>query len=224
MPDKGKEGNYAYDEVFSNISIIFSFSDSGMCSGQCVQIVGRQGDTTSVPPKNNSVAVATLDRRDVIVSQRCPPTYIGMQRAGLGNPWRVNTASGLPLSEDVTRAISESLAIRGYRAIPVNVSYDLTEQQVKELLIRKEADRSIFVMIRQWESDTYTNIGLTYDMSLMVFGLNQVLLAETSVADTKTIAGSFWDPPAAAKEKVPEAFRAVLEALLNDPKVIAALQ
>jgi hypothetical protein len=209
---------------FLTFLLFLAFLIQGCAVGNVYKMSDVKATLQASPPKNNSVAVATLDRRDVIVSQRCPPTYIGMQRAGLGNPWRVNTASGLPLSEDVTRAISESLAIRGYRAIPVNVSYDLTEQQVKELLIRKEADRSIFVMIRQWESDTYTNIGLTYDMSLMVFGLNQVLLAETSVADTKTISGSFWDPPAAAKEKVPEAFRAVLEALLNDPKVIAALQ
>jgi hypothetical protein len=209
---------------FLTFLLFLAFLIQGCAVGNVYKMSDVKATLQASPPKNNSVAVATLDRRDVIVSQRCPPTYIGMQRAGLGNPWRVNTASGLPFSEDVTRAISESLAIRGYRAIPVNVSYDLTEQQVKELLIRKEANRSIFVMIRQWESDTYTNIGLTYDMSLMVFGLNQVLLAETSVADTKTISGSFWDPPAAAKEKVPEAFRAVLEALLNDPKVIAALQ
>ena len=209
---------------FLTFLLFLAFLIQGCAVGNVYKMSDVKATLQASPPKNNSVAVATLDRRDVIVSQRCPPTYIGMQRAGLGNPWRVNTASGLPLSEDVTRAISESLAIRGYRAIPVNVSYDLTEQQVKELLIRKEADRSIFVMISQWESDTYTNIGLTYDMSLMVFGLNQVLLAETSVADTKTISGSFWDPPAAAKEKVPEAIRAILEALLNDPKVISALQ
>jgi hypothetical protein len=204
--------------------LFLAFLIQGCAVGNVYKFSDVRATLQASPPKNNSVAVATLDRRDVIVSKRCPPTYIGMQRAGFGNPWRVNTASGLPLSDDVTRAVSESLAIRGYRAIPVTVSYDLTEQRVKDLLIQKEADRSIFVMIRQWESDTYTNIGLTYDMSLMVFGPNQALLAETSVADTKNISGSFWDPPAAAKEKVPEAFRAVMEALLNDPKVIAALQ
>ena len=196
----------------------------GCAAGNVYKLSDVRATLQASPPKDNSVAVATLDKRDVIVSKRCPPTYIGMQRAGLGNPWRVNTASGLPLSDDVTKAVSESLAIRGYRAIPVTVSYDLTEQKVKELLIQKEADRSIFIIIKQWESDTYTNIGLTYDIALMVFGPNQTLLAETSVADTRNIAGSFLNPPAAAKEKVPEAFRAVLEALLNDSKVIAALQ
>jgi hypothetical protein len=209
---------------FLTFLLFLAFLIQGCAVGNVYKLSDVKATLQASPPKNNSVAVATLDKRDVIVSKRCPPTYIGMQRAGLGNPWRVNTASGLPLSDDVTKAVSESLAIRGYRAIPVTVSYDLTEQKVKELLIQKEADRSIFIMIKQWESDTYTNIGLTYDMSLKIFGLNQALLAETSVADTKNISGSFWNPTAAAKEKIPEAFRAVLEALLNDPKVIAALQ
>ena len=216
----------SFRKFLIKVSFLFflAFLIQGCAAGNVYKLSGVKATLQASPPKDNRVAVATLDKRDVIVSKRCPPTYIGMQRGGFGNPFRVNTASGLPLSDDVTKAVSESLAIRGYRAIPVTVAYDLTEQKVKELLIQKEADRSIFVMIKQWESDTLTNIGLTYDMSLMVFGPNQALLAETSVADTKNISGSFLNPSAAAKEKVPEAFRAVLEALLNSPKVIAALQ
>ncbi len=210
---------------FLTLLLFLAFLIQGCAVGNVYKLWDVKAALQASPPKNNTVvAVATLDRRDVIVSGRCPPTYVGMQRGGFGNPWRVNTASGLPLSDDVTTAVSESLVDRGYRAKPVAVSYNLTQQEVKELLFKKEADRSIFIIIRQWESDTYTNIGLTYNMSLMVFGPDQALLAETSVADTRTISGSFWDPPAAAKEKVPEAFKAVLEALLNDPKVIAALQ
>ncbi len=210
---------------FLTFLLFLAFLIQGCAAGNVYKLWNVKATLQASPPKDNTVvAVATLDRRDVIVSGRCPPTYVGMQRAGLGNPWRVNTASGLPLSDDVTTAVSESLVDRGYRAKPVTLSYNLTQQEVKELLFKKEADRSIFIIIRQWESDTYSNIGLTYDMSLMVFGPDQALLAETSVTDKRTISGSFWDPPAAAKEKVPEAFKAMLEALLNDPKVIAALQ
>jgi hypothetical protein len=224
MPDEGRGVVMLMTKSILTFLLFLAFLFQGCAVGNVYNFSDVKAVLQAAPQKNNNVAVATLDKRDVIVSKTCPPTYIGMQRAGFGNPWRVNTASGRPLSDDVTKAVSESLAIRGYRTLPVIVSYDLTEQQVKDLLIQKKADRSIFVMIRQWESDTYMNIGLTYEIWLMVFGPNQALLADTSVSDTKNIAGSFWDPPAAAKEKIPEAFKAVLEALLNDPKVIAALQ
>ncbi len=209
---------------FLTFLLFLAFPFQGCAVGNVYNLSDVKATLQASPPKNNSVAVATLDKRAVVISKRVPPTYIGMQRGGYGNPFRVNTASGRPLSDDVTKAIGDSLAMRGYQAIPVSASYDLTEQQVKELLMQKKADRAVFVTIKQWESDTYNNIGLTYEIWLMVFGGDQALLAQTSVADKKTIAGSAWNPPKAAKEKVPEAFRAALEALLNDPKVIAALQ
>ncbi len=209
---------------FLTFLLFLAFLFQGCAVGNVYNFSDVRAALQVSPPKNNSVAVATLDKRDVVVSKRCSPTYVGMQRAGFGNPYRVNTASGRPFSDDVTKSISESLATKGYQPIPVSVSYDWTEQRVKESLVQKKADRSIFVTIKQWESDTYSNIGLTYEIRLMVLGPDQALLAQTSVSDKKTIEGSSWNAPGAAKEKVPNAFRAAIEALLNDPKIIAALQ
>jgi hypothetical protein len=172
----------------------------------------------------SSIAVATLDQRPDILSGTCPPTYVGVQRAGFGNPWRVNTVSDLPLAEDVTKAVSESLAKKGFKPTPVIVAYTLSEQQAKQALAAKQAERSILIVINKWESDTYMNIGLNYDLGLIVLGSNQTMLAETSAAENKTISGSFWDPPSAAKEQIPIAFKQALEKLLNDPKIIAALK
>ena len=172
----------------------------------------------------SSIAVATLDQRQDILSGTCPPTYVGMQRAGFGNPWRVNTVSDLPLAEDVTKAVSESLSKKGFKPAPVIVVHTLSEQQAKQALAAKQAERSILILIKKWESDTYMNIGLDYDLKLMVLGSNQTVLAETSAAENKTISGSFWDPPSAAKEQIPIAFKQALEKLLNDTKIIAALK
>jgi hypothetical protein len=147
-----------------------------------------------------------------------------MQRAGFGNPWRVNTESGLPLADDITKTVSESLAKKGFNAMPVYVSFDLTEKQALQSLMEKRSDRSIFILLKKWESDTYMNIGLDYDLRLRVIDANQVILAETATAERKTIPGSFWNPPAAAKEQIPIAFKQALEKLLNDPKITAALK
>ncbi len=170
------------------------------------------------------IAVATLDQREVVTSKECAPTYVGMQRAGFGNPWRVNTESGLPLADDITKTVSESLAKKGFNAMPVYVSFDLTEKQALQSLMEKRSDRSIFILLKKWESDTYMNIGLDYDLRLRVIDANLVILAETATAERKTIPGSFWNPPAAAKEQIPIAFKQALEKLLNDPKITAALK
>jgi len=171
-----------------------------------------------------SVAVATLDKREVVVTQECAPTYVGMQRAGFGNPWRVNTESGLPLADDITKTVSESLTEKGFSTQPVQVTFAQTEKEAFQALMEKKSKRSVFILLKKWESDTYMNIGLEYDLRLKVVGADQSILAETATAEKKTIPGSFWEPPAAAKEQIPIAFKQVLEKLLNDPSVLAALK
>ena len=171
-----------------------------------------------------SVAVATLDKRDVVVTKECAPTYVGMQRAGFGNPWRVNTQSGLAFADDITKAVSESLENKGFSTQPVYVTFAQTENEAFQALLEKKSKRSLFILLKKWESDTYVNIGLEYDLRLKVVNADQSILAETAAAEKKTIQGSFWDPPAAAKEQIPMALKQVLEKLLNDPSVLAALK
>jgi hypothetical protein len=196
----------------------------GCAVGNKYNFADARADLQVSSVSQSTVAVATLDQREHILSGTCPPTYVGMQRAGFGNPWRVNTISDLPLAEDMTKAVSESLAKKGFKATPVIVAHTLSEKQAKQALAAKQVERSILILIKKWESDTYMNIGLDYDLRLMVLGSNQTVLAETSAVENKTISGSFWDPPAAAKEQIPIAFKEALEKLLNDPKVVAVLK
>jgi len=196
----------------------------GCAVGNKYNFADTRADLQVSSVSQSNVAVATLDQRQDILSGTCLPTYVGMQRAGLGNPWRVNTVSDLPLAEDMTKAVSESLAKKGFKPTPVIVVHALSEQETKQALAAKQAERSILILIKKWESDTYMNIGLDYDLRLMILGSNQTVLAETSAAENRTIPGSFWDPPSAAKEQIPIAFKQALEKLLNDPKIVAALK
>jgi hypothetical protein len=131
------------------------FLAQGCAVGNKYNLTDTRADLQVSSTGQSSVAVATLDQREAVLSGSCPPTYVGVQRAGFGNPWRVKTESGLPLAEDLTKAISASLAKKGFTAIPVLVSYNLSEQQAKQALMAKQAERSIFVLIKRWESDTY---------------------------------------------------------------------
>jgi hypothetical protein len=171
-----------------------------------------------------AVAVATLDQRELVATKERTPAYVGMQRAGLGNPWRVNTEGGPPLADDISTAVFESLAKKGFRAIPVYVTFNQPEDEALHALGEKKSDRSVLILLKKWESDTYVNIGLDYDLRLKIVDSNQAVLGETAAAERKTISGSFWDPPAAAKEQIPIAFKQGLEKLLNDPAILAALK
>jgi hypothetical protein len=172
------------------------------------------------------IAVATLDQRDDILARNCSPMYVGMQRALFGNPWRVNTESGLPFAQDITKVVSESMANKGFRVIPIVVSHNKSEKEALQVLIDEKTYRSILIIIRKWESDTYTNIGLVYDLRLIVIGDNQSVLAETSAAEVKNIQLTFnWETAAAAaKKQLPIVFKQVIEKLFNDPPIVVELK
>jgi hypothetical protein len=178
----------------------------------------------AVPAKVKHFAVATSDQRKVVLSGECAPTYVGMQRAGLGNPWRVNTESGLPLADDLTKAVSESLSKKGYNSLPVYIKYIDDQNKILELLSERKAERALLFIIKKWESDTYMNIGLDYEIELTVYTAELEKIASASISENKDLPGSFWDPPSAARREVPIAFKKALEGLLNDPKVLLAIQ
>ena len=183
-----------------------------------------RADLQVVSANVKHVAIATSDQRKVVLSGECAPTYVGMQRAGFGNPWRVNTESGLPLADDLTKAVSESLSKKGYNSLPVYVKYSDDQSRILELLRERKAERALLFIIKKWESDTFMNIGVDYEIELTVYNAELVKLASASIAENKDLPGSFWDPPSAARKEIPIAFKRALETLLNDPKVIPVLQ
>lgn len=149
------------------------------------------------------VAVATIDQRQTVVTGESPADYVGMQRGGFGNPWNVTTYSGLPFADAVSKSICQSLEQKGFDAKSVFIKLGTSEKAALKQLLAKQAERSIFVNIKQWESDTYSNIGLTYDLALTVFNAGASVIAQSIAKDTATIPGSFMNPPAAARREVP---------------------
>ncbi len=169
------------------------------------------------------VVVASLDQRPTVLSGESPADYVGMQRAGFGNPFNVTTYSGLPFADVVSQSICQSLKKRGFHAESFFVKLGTPETEAIKQLLVKQAERSIFVSIIQWESDTYSNIGLNYDLVLTVFDKDGTRVARSVAKDNTTIPGSFLNPPAAAREKIPMAFKSVIENLLNVDRVREAL-
>ena len=206
------------------VFFVFPLLSQGCAVGNKYNFSDTRAELQASSASHAGVAVATLDQRETVVSGASPPTYVGMQRAGFGNPWRVNTESGLPLADDVTNSLSQSLSQKGFNTIPIFVAYNQSQEQALALLLANRTNRSILIVLKRWESDTYMNIGLNYELRLLVVGADKTVIAENSVAENKTLPGSFWNPPEAAKVQIPIAFKEAIEKLLNDPKIVAVLK
>lgn len=172
---------------------------------------------------NAEVRVATHDQRPYVLSGEKQPDFVGLSRGGYGNPFDVSTADGRPLADGMTQAISNSLRQGGFRPAPVIVASSDSAAQAREKLMQAAGGVAILLVIREWKSDTYQNTALHYDATLSVLDKTGQVLGETTVRGRDNLGGSFANPPAHAREAVPRAFKAKLEALLGDPAVTRAL-
>jgi hypothetical protein len=171
-----------------------------------------------------STAVAVQDRRPYIIDHDKDEDFVGLQRGGFGNPFDVTTKSGNPLATDIRNAIITALKKRDIYATPVDIKPTAPEVDAKKALVSAGADRALFLRMDEWKADTYTNTALHYDMHLSVLDRQGSLLAESAQEGEDDLGGSAWNPPAHAESAVPVAFKHILENLLNDPKVMAALR
>jgi hypothetical protein len=100
----------------------------------------------------------------------------------------------------------------------------MSVSQVRDRLTALETERALLLTLHEWKSDTYMNVGLTYDVTLAVLERAGIVLAERRLSGRDNLGGSFWNPPAHARDAVPRAFKAKIEELLNDAAVVAALR
>ncbi len=169
------------------------------------------------------VGVAALDKRSFIVNSDKEPNFIGLQRGGYGNPFDVETQSGRPLSSDIVNALSKALQKTGFEAKPVYTDHSQTVLEVKNILMKKEADRLLLLTIYQWKSDTMVNVGLYYNLEIKVFSKEGKELAEKRIQGEDDLGGNFINPPSHATTVVPKALKEKLKVLLMSPEIKASL-
>lgn len=171
-----------------------------------------------------NIAVATFDQRSYILSGNKQPHFVGIQRAGFGNPYSVTTASGNPLATDITMTIVESMQQQGIQAAPVIVDSQNNLQSVISKLVRKGADRSLLLILQEWKSDTYKSTGLAYNLKVQVLDANGEVKVAKEFQGKEHLGGSFWNPPGHAKSSVPKFFKKKLEMLLNNQEILTAIR
>lgn len=173
---------------------------------------------------STAIAVATCDNREYVLSGGKNPDFVGLSRGGFANPFNVNTSSGKSLAEDMTISISNSLASKGFKPIPVVVSHADQKRSVIEKLQISGGERLLILTLTEWKSDTYMNTALLYDIKMEVLNREGATMNQKELKGKDNLGGSFMNPPQHAKEVVPIAFRNKIELLLNSPEIAAALK
>jgi len=170
-----------------------------------------------------AVAVAVQDARDEVESGNKDPSFVGLQRAGFGNPFDVATESGRPFAEDVTTVVTRSLHAAGYQVRLVNAEVEEPAASVIKALGGTGARRLLFVHINRWKTDTLVHVGLDYAVSLQVFDEVGRPLARSVVSGHDNLGSSLLNPNGRAAEGGPNALRSCLMRLFRDRGVTAAM-
>jgi len=202
--------------------VIFSILTGGCAAGNKYTYHDAVAGITARGTK--TVSVATHDRRGYVVDGSKSPDFTGLQRGGFGNPFDVSTGSGKALAEDMTAVMSASLAKSGFKAVPVTVLHSEDQAAVMEKLKKSGGESLLLLTLKEWKSDTYTNVGLIYDVTLKVFDRGGSPVAEKNLKGEDNLGGSAWNPPAHARKAVPEAFGKKIEELFNAPEIAGSLR
>ena len=191
--------------------------------------IGNKYKIADVEPQlhvegNASIAVASLDKRPSIQDQSSPVTYVGMVRGGYGNSFDATTQSDLPFADAVSKAICQSLDRRGFKTTPVTVKFEMSEEDTTKELLNQSKDKSILVVIKEWESDSFYNLNIGYNFVLKVLNKNGDVRATSEAKDKVAVSGSVMTGSLGlSKTEVPATFQKAIETLLNEPAVVKAL-
>jgi hypothetical protein len=170
------------------------------------------------------IAVAAWDQRPYVLSGNKQPDFVGLQRLRMGIPFDVVTASKQPLATEMTHSLVLSLAGAGFGATPVQVTPRNSEGNAVYALLGSKPARAVLLRVGDWESDTYNNPKVIYDLTLNVYDGAGRKLASKNLKGSDALKGQLFNPTEKAKQIVPDAFKQKIELLLNAPEIAAALR
>jgi hypothetical protein len=163
---------------------------------------------------------AVDDQRPYIVSGDEKPNFVGEQRNGYGMPFNVTTSDNRPFATIVQETVQRDLEAAGFRVTPSQEK----ATNVASAASSANASRALAVIMREFKSDTYTNINFDYDFEAIVYDASGKELARSKMAGEDVLPGSFMNPPKAAKQKVPQRFYETIHRLITgDEQLMKAL-
>lgn len=178
--------------------------------GGCV--VGQElsmdyGESSMDITEPNRIGVNVKDERPYVLSGEKDPWFIGKYRGGFGNPFDVSTDNDEPLANVLTDGIEDALSHEGFG-------------------ISNDPDRTISVLIKEWNFDGYQNGRFWYELEVKVDSSEGEILAPFSVKDEKYIDGSFWKGAKGGfEQQMPGLYREAIDKMIRkNPDVLNAMR
>jgi hypothetical protein len=193
---------------------------SGCAVGNTVDFRAQKPAVTATTDK--TVTVAVLDQRGYVISGDKAPNFVGIRRGGFGNPFDVTTRSGGPLAGEITVMVVDALKAQGIEASAVTVAPGKDPQLAAAALAGTSPERGLVVLIGEWRSDLYMNMEVDYDLTAQVLDAEGALLASSNEAGNNRLGQASFEKE--VSDAASGALKRKLEALLNDPAVVAALK
>lgn len=167
------------------------------------------------PNKSVLLAVGVQDKRAQVLSHKRDPDFVGVLRSTLGIPFQVSTESGKSLAEDMTDSIESS--IEKYHGKVTPIFMEPTESRGEALHQAKAhgADKCLIFTLRDWQTDTYINTRLYYEVEAEVTDLGGKVLAEKKIKGDENIGWGVFNPRGAAYWSTQEAFAKKVESLIS---------
>lgn len=173
-----------------SLILLFCVYLTGCVAGQEYNYEASSMDIPVKPSEKRVLILSVQDLRPYVLSGDKESNFVGLQRGGFGEPWGVTTASGDPMTEDMSEAIVSGLKDAGYNVFNTpgknEVSY-LTKTASKH-----DASRIVILKVFEWKSDVYMNVTLHCDLELNILDVEGKLLAKSSDKFIGSIAGGSW--------------------------------
>lgn len=193
---------------------------SGCAVGNTVDFRAQKPAVTATSDK--TVTVAVLDRRAYVISGDKAPNFVGIRRGGFGNPFDVTTRSGGPLAGEISVMVVEALKAQGIDASAVTLAPGNDPQVAAAAIGGTASQRGLVVLLDEWRSDLFMNMEVDYDLTAQVLDAEGALLASSNEAGNNHLGQASFERE--VSDAASAALKRKLEALLNDPAVVAALR
>jgi len=170
------------------------------------------------------IAVAALDQRPSIRSGEHTATFTGTLRSDAAHSVDVATASGHAFADDVSEVVARGLSRSGYWVDRVTLDASLSEQQAFGELRGTEASHLALLVIREWETTTFQNTEVRYDLDLEIKNSAGALQGESSRRGSDQLPPAHSDSEDARERAIQSALEQKLNLLFAEPRVVSAFE
>ena len=167
------------------------------------------------------VAVATLDQRASVKSGEHAPAFTGTLRSDSETAAAVATASGRSFADDVGEVVARGLGRSGYRVDTLTADTTQSPEQVFERLRATGASHLVLLVVHEWQTATFQNTEVRYDLELQVRNAAGALQGESRRRGSDQLEPTHADSD--ARERASQsALEQKLNLLFAERRVVAA--